>query len=269
MTVVTPRLPPTAPPTTGDVKAYWDRRPCNIRHSPQPIGTREYFDEVEARKYFVEPHIPQFAQFERWRGRRVLEIGCGIGTDAINFARAGADYTGIELSPASLALAQERFRIFGLDGSLRLGDAELLTEVVPSENFDLIYSFGVIHHTPNPRAAIAGAREVIRPNGELRMMLYARNSWKAMMIEAGFDQPEAQSGCPIATVYTRQMINELVAGLFTVVSAEQAHIFPYVVEKYLRYEYELQPWFAPMPKDMFAALERRLGWHYLIVAKPV
>jgi hypothetical protein len=100
-------------------------------------------------------------------------------------------------------------------------------------------------------------------------MLYARNSWKAMMIEAGFDQPEAQSGCPIATVFTRQMINELVAGLFTVVSAEQAHIFPYVVEKYLSYEYELQPWFAAMPKDMFAALEGNLGWHYLIVAKPI
>ena len=72
------------------VQAYWNNRPCNIRHSPQPVGTREYFDEVEARKRFVEPHIPTFAEFEHWNGKKVLEIGCGIGTAMINFARHGA-----------------------------------------------------------------------------------------------------------------------------------------------------------------------------------
>src|SRR5947207_1828450 len=65
------------------VREYWDQRPCNVRHSLKPPGTREYFDEVEARRYFVEPHIPAFADFGRWVGKRVLEIGCGIGTDTI------------------------------------------------------------------------------------------------------------------------------------------------------------------------------------------
>jgi hypothetical protein len=68
------------------VRDYWNRRPCNVRHSPAPPGTRSYFDQVEERKYLVEPHIRRFAQFDRWSGKRVLEIGCGIGTDTMNFA---------------------------------------------------------------------------------------------------------------------------------------------------------------------------------------
>jgi SAM-dependent methyltransferase len=119
------------------VREFWDRRPCNIRHSPKPIGTREYFDEVERRKYFVEPHIPVFAQFERWKGKKVLEIGCGIGTDAVNFARAGADYTGIELSPKSLELTMKRFEVYGLKGRFYLGNAEELSKFVPGEPYDL------------------------------------------------------------------------------------------------------------------------------------
>ena len=259
-----------AQPDIATVRTYWDRRPCNIRHSNAEIGTAEYFHQVEARKYFVEPHIPDFAQFERWMGKRVLEIGCGIGTDGVNFARAGAEYTAVELSEVSLALARKRFATFGLAGTFHNANAEQLAAVIGDRHgFDLVYSFGVIHHTPDQRAVIEQARQVIRRDGELRIMLYARNSWKSMMIDAGFDQPEAQAGCPIATTYTRAMIDSLMDGLFRVVSAEQTHIFPYSVDKYIRYEYELEPWFAAMPPDMFKALERRLGWHYLIVARPI
>jgi hypothetical protein len=112
-------------------------------------------------------------------------------------------------------------------------------------------------------------RRLVRPDGEFRLMLYAKDSWKDAMIEAGLDQPEAQSGCPIAFTYTRDEVMALLepAG-FRVVSMWQDHIFPYVIEKYVRYEYELQPWFAAMPHAMFRALEKRFGWHMLIVAKP-
>src|SRR5258708_9249091 len=96
------------------VRKYWKDRPCNIRHSTKEVGTEEYFNEVEARKYKVEPHIPEFADFERWRGKKVLEIGCGLGTDTMNFARHGAQVTAVDLSDESLALARHLSEGFGL-----------------------------------------------------------------------------------------------------------------------------------------------------------
>jgi ubiquinone/menaquinone biosynthesis C-methylase UbiE len=256
-------------PSIDDVRDYWNRRPCNIRHSQKPVGSREYFDEVETRKYFVEPHIPGFADFPRWKGKSVLEVGCGIGTDATNFARQGADYTGLELSQASLELAQKRFEVFGVRGKFHCGNAEQLSQIVPQAHFDLVYSFGVIHHTPNQRAVFEQIRRVIKPSGELRFMVYAKNSWKDAMIEAGFDQPEAQTGCPIATTYSGELLAERLQGLFSISSVRQAHIFPYIVEKYVKYEYEPQPWFKAMPPKMFEALEHRFGWHMLVTAKPI
>lgn len=256
-------------PTIEDVRVFWDARPCNIRHSDKAVGTREYFDEVERRKYFVEPHIPGFAQFERWTGKQVLEVGCGIGTDAVNFARRGAVYTGVELSEASLSLARQRFAVYGLEGQFVLGNAEQLGDLLPAGRFDLVYAFGVLHHTPRPERAVAQIRRLTKDDGEFRLMLYAANSWKAIMIEAGFEQAEAQSGVPIARTYTPEEARALLeGGGFDVVEVTQDHIFPYIVEKYLRYQYERQPWFAAMPPEAFRALERRLGWHMLIVARP-
>ena len=94
------------------VNEYWNARPCNIRHSPKPVGTKEYFDEVEARKYFVEHHIPGFADFERWRGKKVLEIGCGIGTLTGALAARAGRVVAIDVDPRCVAAAQitQRFR---------------------------------------------------------------------------------------------------------------------------------------------------------------
>ena len=148
------------------VREYWNSRPCNIRHSTKPVGTREYYDEVEARKYFVEPHIPRFAEFDRWKGKKVLEIGCGIGTDTINFARAGAQVTAVDLTEKSLEVARQRAKVFGLEHRIRFiqANAEDLSESVPVERYDLVYSFGVIHHTPDPSRVLDEIRKYVTPD---------------------------------------------------------------------------------------------------------
>jgi len=251
-----------------DVKNYWDSRPCNIRHSKAPFGTKTYFDEVEARKYFVEPHIPAFADFSRWNGKKVLEVGCGIGTDTMNFARAGAKVSAVDLSTESLAVARQRAEVFGLSDRIAFyaANAEELSTVVPVEPYDLIYSFGVIHHTPNPRAAILEIMKYLGPASELRIMLYAKNSWKNLLIELHLAQPEAQFGCPIAFTYSAGGVRKLLEGL-DVTSIEKDHIFPYRIEPYKQYEYvRAFPWNV-MPKPLFGAAERLGGWHLMIKAR--
>jgi len=98
-------------------------------------------------------------------------------------------------------------------------------------------------------------------------MVYARNSWKATMIDAGLDQPEAAAGCPLATTYSPMEAEELLKD-FLIVDMRQDHIFPYSVERYVNHEYRLEPWFAAMPAEMFEALKRSFGWHLLIRAVP-
>ena len=99
------------------IKQYWNNQPCNIRHSGNEIGSLDFFKEVSARRFQVEPHIPEFAGFHLWQGKQVLEIGPGIGSDAAEFARHGADYYGIDYSEESVKLARTRFKVEGLNGN--------------------------------------------------------------------------------------------------------------------------------------------------------
>lgn len=268
--------------SVADVRRYWDRRPCNIRHSPKPVGSKEYFDEVEARKYFVEPHIPAFAEFERWRGKRVLEVGCGIGTDSINFARAGADLTAVDLSGESLKIAEARADVMGVADRIRFveANAEELSSTLAGEQFDLVYSFGVIHHTLRPDRALAQMRRLIAPDGTLKLMVYHRHSWKVFWIlvkqehgrfwnadERIAKHAEAQLGCPVAFTYSRREGRELVerAG-FNVQDVRADHVFPYRVDDYVEYRYVKEPYFRVMPAPVFRSFERAFGWHLLVTA---
>lgn len=264
------------------VRGFWNERPCNIRHSTRPVGTREYFDEVEARKHFVEPHIPEFAQFGRWKGKKVLEIGCGLGTAAVNFARAGAEVTAVDLSDRSLELARERARVYGLENiTFCAGNAEELGSFLPAETYDLVYSFGVIHHTPHPDRVLEQVRCYTRPGSTVKIMVYHRHSWKVLWILLSYgkgqfwrlddliaEYSEAQTGCPITYSYTRQQGRKLLERHgFRVSEVRVDHIFPYRIAEYVKYRYVKEWYFAWMPRPLFRWLERRLGWHLCITAE--
>ena len=252
--------------TIDDVKQYWDDRPCNVKHSKKDLGSIEYFDEVERKRYTAEPHIPKFADFSAWKGKKVLEIGCGLGTEGINFARHGANYTGTDLSIESLNLAQKRFEVYNKKGRFFEGNAEKLSTFVPAEKYDLIYSFGVIHHSPKPNLIIDQIYKYMDESSILKIMLYAKDSWKNYMIDAELDQPEAQYGCPIVSTYSEDDVRNLLHG-FDILSIEQNHIFPYQIEPYKQGQYIKEPWFESMPDKMFNTLKKKLGWHLLITAR--
>ena len=191
-----------------------------------------------------------------------------MATAGINFARYGAEYTGVELSSESLALAKKRFDVYNQYGNFYEGNAEELTNFLPEDKYHLIYSWGVLHHTPHPEKAMAEISKYLAKDGVFKLMLYASESWKNYMISNGLDQPEAQYGCPVAYTYTEEEIYDLLGDHFEVVSIERDHIFPYQIEPYKKGEYIKEPWFETMPDEMFEVLEKKLGWHLLITAKP-
>jgi len=157
------------------VHAFWQAHPCGVKFGDAEMGTREFFKRVEAHRYSKEWHIPGAANFSSAKGLRVLEIGCGMGTDGAQFAKAGADYTGVDLTEAAIELSRKRFELFGLRGAFRVADAENLD--FTDESFDLVYSHGVLHHTPDTARAVREIHRVLKPGGRAIVMLYHRGSY--------------------------------------------------------------------------------------------
>ena len=159
------------------VRDHWEADPCGAKLADAEPGTPEFFAQVERTRYELEPFIHDFAEFGRWAGRDVLEVGVGLGTDFVQFARGGANLVGVDLTDAAVELVQKRLDLEKLPAVVRTGDAESLP--FGDASFDLVYSWGVLHHTPNTERSIAEVRRVLRENGEARIMLYSRRSWVA------------------------------------------------------------------------------------------
>ena len=179
-------------------------------------------------------------------------------------------------------MCKKRFEVFGLTADFYSGNAEELSKVVPIEEYDLIYSFGVIHHTPTPQNVFNEIKKYMNENTEVRIMMYAKHSWKTFefFIRNGYKfnfnlnktiqyYAEAQLDCPVAFTYTKkELINLLESdNNFKITSVKKDHIFPYVIKDYIKHNYNKKTIIKLMPKFVFSYLESILGWHWLITFK--
>jgi len=283
------------------VRAFWQAHPCGTKFSDAEIGTREFFERIEKHRYEKESHIPAAAQFANTRGLRVLEIGCGIGTDGAQFAKAGAEYTGVDLTDAAIELAHKRFELFGLKGQFRVADAESLD--FPDESFDVVYSHGVLHHTPYIDAAVQEIHRVLRPGGRAIVMLYHRGSYNyrigirvlrragagLLKTDAGIKLINVLTGEPVDALQERaammrgangdmsadQLLNESTDGagnpLARVYSRPEARALFKSFSKVELRAYFLNKRFIPivgnvLPRSIESGLASRWGWHLWIYA---
>jgi len=284
------------------VRAFWQTHPCGTKFSDVAMGTPEFFERVEAHRYTKEWHIPDAADFAGARGLRVLEIGCGLGTDGAQFAKAGADYTGVDLTEAAIELARKRFEIEGLSGEFRVADAEQLDFI--DDSFDLVYSHGVLHHTPDTARAVQEIHRVLKPGGRAAVMLYHRGSYNyrigiRILRRAGARLLKSEGGIRVINRLTGEPVESLRehAGLLTASSngylasdeflsqstdgagnplarvysrCEARELFKDFREVVLR-AYFLNKRFLPLignllPRSVESALASRWGWHLWIYA---
>jgi ubiquinone/menaquinone biosynthesis C-methylase UbiE len=155
----------------------WSNDPCGaIYAETYNEGSKEFWEAVLKYRYDVyAPWLKKLIQELDVKGKKILELGCGLGSDLLCFAEKGAQVIGLDLTPRHIELARGLFSTFGHPADFVIGDAERLA--FPSESFDIVYSFGVLHHTPNIKKAISEIRRVLKPGGLAIIGLYHKNSW--------------------------------------------------------------------------------------------
>jgi ubiquinone/menaquinone biosynthesis C-methylase UbiE len=258
-------------------REQWSQDPCGARYGAKyEFATREFFDEVERHRYSeYAPWMPEVMGFERFAGKRLLEIGCGMGTDLLQFARGGARCTGVDLTPRSVEISSLHFGLYGMRADFALADGERLP--FDDESFDVVYSNGVLHHTPDTVRAVKEIHRVLRRGGIAKVMLYHRRSlyyWSDIILYRGvlrghflrghspeeimsrhveYSEHEAR---PLVKVYSRRQARALFKP-FAEVKTEVEQM----VRKELRF---LNPLVS---EKLFRRLRQRVGWNVIITAK--
>jgi ubiquinone/menaquinone biosynthesis C-methylase UbiE len=165
------------------VRFYWEQQPCGTEPDVTgklDKGTLAWSEKIEEHRYTVEPFIHAMAQFTRYHGKKILEIGVGAGTDHLQWARAGAECCGVDLTDAAIETTRARLAMHGLSSNLQRLDAEVLP--FADESFDLVYSWGVIHHSEHPEKILCEIRRVLRSGGRFIGMMYNRRSLVALRL---------------------------------------------------------------------------------------
>jgi SAM-dependent methyltransferase len=254
----------------------WSHDPCGAEYGKElEFGSREFFDSVEKQRYQnYAPWMPRVMGFDQFAGKRLLEVGCGMGTDLLQFARGGAICTGADLTPRSIEISRGRFEVYGFPGTFLITDGERLP--FPDESFDVVYSNGVLHHTPDTAGAVREIYRVLRPGGIAKVMLYYRHSlnyWGEMILHRGVLRGELlrgrspeeimsrwveyseKEGRPLVKVYSRTKARKLFQDFKSV---------DFEIDQMTRAEfYGLS---SLIPDQMFQFLRKHFGWNLIITA---
>lgn len=273
------------PEASGKVaaRAVWGATPAGSTHAPDLApGTREFLEAVLARRSAHElPWLQATIPFQRFAGKRVLEVGCGAGYDAVDIARHGAEYTGVDLTPENIVRSRTHLELAGLSGHVVEADAEQLP--FDDASFDVVYSFGVLHHVPDITAAIAEVYRVLRPGGDAYIAVYNRNSifyllrlgFTEHLLKLGFRHASLQTrlrrieatssgALPIVNVYSRDEVRSMLsfAGFDPIATA----IRKLNVEDLPNLPILERAWYH-VPTGWLDTLGRRWGWYVVARAR--
>jgi SAM-dependent methyltransferase len=245
--------------TIEQVREYWNRHIHDLEITTHPVGSRGFFDDLDQYHFEKLHHLLRLVQFDGYRGRSVLEVGCGAGVDLARFARGGATVTGVDLSPSAIELARANFGQQGLSGDLRVADGEHLP--FPEASFDLVFAHGVVQYTADPRRLVDEVHRVVKPGGEAVFQVYNRVSWlnalsKLMKVDLEHE------GAPVLLKFSAGEFRRLLAGFREVTIVPER--FP--VKSRLH-----GGWKGAVYNGLFVgafnalprALVQRFGWHLL------
>ncbi len=245
---------------TGRIRAYWNARIHDLDMTAEPIGTLAFFDALDDYRFDKLRYLPDIVDFYGFRDRRLLEIGCGIGTDLVRFARGGARVTGIDLAERSVDLARRNAELHGVGvAGLFVADGEALP--FPDERFDVVYAHGVIQYAARPARLVAEAHRVLKPGGEAVFMVYNRHSWlRAMSRVTGVGLEHADA--PVLRTVTIPEYRRLLSGFASVRIVPERFPVPSRLHR---------GWKAALYNRVFVGLFNRLprrlvrplGWHLM------
>jgi len=178
--------------TIDAVREYWNRHIHDLEITQQPVGSRGFFDDLDQYHFEKLHHLLHLVDFDGWRGRRVVEVGCGAGVDLARFAKGGAEVTGIDLASSAIDLARANFEQQGLRGRFQVANGEQLP--FADASFDLVYAHGVVQYTADPQRLVNECRRVLKPGGEAVFQVYNRISWLnalSKLMKVGLEHEDA------------------------------------------------------------------------------
>ena len=241
------------------VRDYWNRHIHDLEITTHPVGSPGFFADLDQYHFEKLHHLPRLVDFDGYRGQRVLDVGCGAGTDLVRFARGGAIVTGVDVAASAIALARENVRQQGLEADLREADGEDLP--FADESFDLVYAHGVVQYTTNDRALVAECRRVLKTGGTAVFQVYNRVSWLnglSKLMKVGLEHEDA----PVLKKYSAREFRDILAGFREVRMVEER--FPVKSRLHGGWKGTLfNTWFVGTFNALPRAWVRRFGWHLL------